>query len=333
MIYFEAVQKPYTKRLSTLLFLLTWLGIFSVVYINQQHIIDWWKLRNYTPSAEISALASSNTMTSYARHLLYVNKPVITTGANFAKICPQGAEKTVVLGCYKGVDKGIWLYKVTDSRLAGVVEVTAAHEMLHAAYDRLPTKERQRIDSLLEAYYQTSLTDQRIKDTIEAYKKSEPTELSNEMHSIFATEVSELPSALETYYLQYFTNRSKVVAFTERYQSEFTNRQNRVAAYDAQLVELKKTIETGQASLEAQRQTLDTQQEQMESLKSQGDIPAYNSRVTSYNRAVASYNALREQVREQINTYNDTVEKRNAIALEERELTKALSASGLPAEQ
>lgn len=55
--------------------------------------------------------------------------------------------------------------------------------------------------------------------------------------------------------------------------------------------------------------------------------------MSSYNRLVRVYNSLLEQTREDITRYNDIVEARNAIALEERQLTQALSAEGLPAAQ
>lgn len=326
-------MKQLPKRLATFIFLLIWFGVFGLMFVNQQRLIDWYKLRGYTPSPEVAALVTSDAMTAYGQHLLYVNRPIITAGSDFGDACPQGAEKTVVLGCYKGGDEGIWLYKVSDPRLKGVVEVTAAHEMLHAAYARLSGDDKKSIDAQLSDYYARGLTDQRVKETIAAYKKTEPTELLNEMHSIFATEIVSLPTGLETYYKQYFTDRAKVAAYAMRYQSEFTSRQQQVAAFDTQLKDLKQAIEANQASLQSQRSSLNDLQEQMEALKVQGDTAGYNSRVAPYNQAVNKYNALLAETRNQINTYNEVVEKRNTVALEERQLTQALSAQSLPSEQ
>ncbi len=59
------------------------------------------------------------------------------------------------------------------------------------------------------------------------------------MHSIFGTEVQTLPPDLETYYSQYFKNRSSVVGLSARYQAEFTSRKDQVAADDARLKSLK----------------------------------------------------------------------------------------------
>jgi flagellar biosynthesis chaperone FliJ len=245
----------------------------------------------------------------------------------------MGGEKTIILGCYKGGDRGIYLYRVSDPRLDGVVEVTAAHEMLHAAYERLSSDERRSLDRQLEAFYRQSLRDERVKTTVDSYKTLEPSELPNEMHSIFATEVAVLPTELEQYYTRYFRDRQRVVALATAYQSEFTLRREQVALYDAELAAVKTTIDSNQAGLTTQRRTLETRQAELTRLRASGDIAGYNARVAGYNQLVDTYNETIQSTRGLITHYTDTVEKRNAIALEERQLTQALSADSLPTQQ
>lgn len=297
----------------------------------QQSLLDWWHLRNYHPSSQIAQLASEDTMTPKAERLFYVNKPQVSSGSAFTQKCPTGTEKTVVLGCYIGRDKGIYISSVSDPRLNGVEQVTAAHEMLHAAYRRLSSSERQKVDAMLMDYYQHNLTDQRIKDTMAAYQKSEPNDVVNEMHSIFGTEIANLPAPLEQYYQQYFTDRSKVAAYTASYQSEFTSRQAQVAAYDTQLSQMKSQIDSNLSQISAQKASLDSQNQTLQSEFASGQISAYNSGVVAYNQAVRSYNTLAADTRKLINQYNDIVDKRNALALEEQQLTSELSASSVPA--
>lgn len=324
--------RSLAKKGAPYLFLVLWLGIVAVIYIKQQSIVDWWKLRSYTPPAAVVKAADQTTMTASARRLWYVNKPVIAEGESFGSNCPLAVEKTVILGCYKSDDGGIYVYKVSDERLSGVIEVTAAHEMLHAAYDRLSKGERQRIDVLLQDYYDQGLSDQRVKDTIDAYQKSEPHALKNEMHSIFATEIAKLPTALETYYSRYFTKRSTVVVMTDRYQAEFTTRKQAVARYDAELKALKSTIEDSEQTLERQKAAIDAEGDRLDRLRA-ANVTAYNAAVDGYNRMIGSYNTLLESTRAGIDQYNGIVEKRNAVALEQRELTQALSGQRLPAPQ
>lgn len=325
-------QPPHHKRHSgvtgVLLGLLISLSFGVLLLLNLQAIIDWWHLRDYTPPTQISAIADKTTMTDYARRLFYVNHPSLLDADTFSRHC-SATEKTIILGCYNGGDRGIFLYNVTDERLSGVVETTAAHEMLHAGYARLSSTERGRIDQLLENYYKNDLKDERVKSTIDAYRTSEPTELNNEMHSIFGTEVGTLPPELETYYRQYFTDRAAVVAMTDHYQSEFTTRRDQANAYDAELATLKPIIEANQTEIKRQYTALTTQSARMETLKSSGRTSDYNALVDSYNASVGSYNALLARTQTQINQYNAIVEKRNALALETRDLTQALSGKAL----
>lgn len=297
---------------------------FLVIW-NFQAILDWWYLRGYVAPSQVSALADETTMTPEARKLFYVNHPQILTASSFATYCQVGAEKTIILGCYQGGDHGIYLYKVTDARLSGVIETTAAHEMLHAAYARLSPSKKASIDAALENYYEHDLTDERIKQTIDAYRSSEPTELLNEMHSIFATEIASLPSGLESHYKAYFSNRGAVVAIAARYQSEFTSRRDQTAAYDTQLSALKTQIDAHQASLKVARGQLDALYAKMQRLRQSGDSAAYNALVDGYNAQANTYNALIATTKSEIQNYNDIVEKRNAVAFEERSLAQALS--------
>jgi len=318
-----------TKRIQ-LTILAVLLGVTGWVVWQRQAILDWALLYHYTPPTAVTQLASDDEMTAKAIHLLYVNHPVISAGKPFTSHCPPGSEKTVVLGCYIGNDRGIYLYQISDTRLNGVEQVTAAHEMLHAAYRRLSSGQRAKVDAMLQSYYDHGLTDQRIKDTIDAYRKSEPHDVVNEMHSIFGTEVANLPGPLEVYYKQYFTDRTKVAAYTAAYQGEFTSRQTQVAQYDTQLKGLEQQIKANETQLEIDKKSLATQNQQLDSERSSGQIAAYNSGVQSYNRAVDSYNRRLTDTKNLISQYNTIVEQRNNIALEEQQLAQELSASSLP---
>jgi hypothetical protein len=320
------------KKLFRISGLLVFIIACGVALWQRQAILDWWHLRGYMAPSSVAQLASDDTMTPYAQRLFYVNHPTITTGTGFSSHCPSGGEKTIVLGCYLGADDGIYLYNVTDVRLHGVEQVTAAHETLHAAYRRLSDTERQQVDSWLTNYYEHDLTDQRIKDTIAAYKKSEPNDVVNEMHSVFGTEVPNLPTQLEDYYKRYFTDRSTITNYAAQYQNEFTSRQAQITAYDAQLKALKPQIDANEASLNEQKTSLDDQSKQLQSERSSGQIAAYNAGVPEYNAAVNSYNALVSTRKELITQYNAIVDQRNAIALEEEQLAKALSSDAVPAQ-
>ncbi|HET7529147.1 MAG TPA: hypothetical protein VFJ84_02890 [Candidatus Saccharimonadales bacterium] len=312
------------KRISGLALTLALLSVPFLVYFNAQALTDWWRLRGYTPPKPVSSLAAQDTMTPYARHVFYVNHPDLESSASQFRADCNESEQTIVLGCYRSDQNGIFIYDVQDKRLAGVQQVTAAHEMLHAAYDRLSASDKSSVDNMLADYYNTGLTDQRIKDTINEYKKTEPNDLVNEMHSIFGTEIARLPAPLEKYYQRYFTDRQAVIGFEQSYQGEFTSRESQIKADDAKLASMKADIESQEASLRAQAQAINADRARLDSQKAAGDTQAYNSGVPGFNREVEAYNAGVERLRREISAYNQLVVERNAIAVELTSLDQAI---------
>jgi hypothetical protein len=322
---------PKTRRSSLpLLILLVGLVLVALALLFRRDILDWLALRNYQAPAAIAALAADDTMTSQANKIFYVNHPQIDSKSDFKSYCSNRTEQTIVLGCYHGDQQGIYLLEVSDARLNGVEEVTAAHEMLHAAYDRLSGSERRRIDGLLQDYYDNGLKDERIKTTVDSYRQTEPNDVVNEMHSIFGTEVRNLPPALETYYKQYFNDRQKIVTYAEHYSAEFTSRRAQVAAYDDQLSRLKNQINASTASLKRQEAQLSDDRSDLEAMRGSGNTTAYNAAVPTYNSEVRAYNAMIAETKAMIAQYNDIVEKRNEIALEVQQLAQAISGDTVP---
>lgn len=77
-----------------------------------------------------------------------------------------------MFGCYftNGKSGKIAIQSVTDDRFQGVMEVTAAHEMLHAAYSRLSPSDR---DKLTPQLKQAALQVQndRLSSILKQYKQ------------------------------------------------------------------------------------------------------------------------------------------------------------------
>lgn len=271
-------------------------------------------MRGYTPPALVKQLADDDGMQAYARHLFYLNKPQLPTVVQaFRQGCPENKD-TVVLGCYHPGENGIYVYAVQDSSLDGIQQVTAAHEVLHAVYERLSNSERKQLNSELEAYYANGLTDATVKSEIGIYQKTEPDDVANEMSCVFGTEVADLPPALEQYYAKYFTDRQKITGYYQQYQTQFTSRREQVAVDDTQLSSMRKQIDSLESNLTTQGRDLDSQKAQLQQLLASGQTQAYNAAVSSYNAQVRSYNAGITSVKQQITTYNQLVDARNGIA-------------------
>lgn len=310
-----------TSRLLPLLLTLVLLSGILIGVLHWQSIFDWWRLRNYQPPARISALAQNTTMTDKARRLFYVYRPSLADKSTFAQHC-QSYEQSIVLGCYSQIN-GIYIYDVPDERLKGVHEVTAAHEMLHAAYDRLSTKEKHRIDALTAQAF-ANVNNERIKNAVDSYRQRSSDIVPNELHSIMATEVLTLPPELETYYQQYFKDRSHVVNYSETYEAVFSERKQKVADFDARLVDLRAEIDAAEKALTSQEAALNQERSRIDGLLAANQYSQYNAAVGPFNKKVQTYNALISSTESKIDQYNMLVQERNAIAVEEQDLMQAL---------
>lgn len=293
----------------------------GLAWLERDSLFDMWRLRNYEAPAEIARLAEVTTMSPDAKRLFYVYHPSLEDKSAFNAHCAN-AERTIVLGCYIE-HHAIYLYNVPDPRLSGVIEVTASHELLHAAYDRLSTEEKTKVDRMINDAAQ-KITDERLKETIENYRKKDPNIVPNELHSILGTELRDLPDELEQYYSKYFANRKAVVDFADKYKKEFIAREQQVVAMDAQLARIKTQIDELNGQLEREQSSLKSQFEAMQGYKQSGRVERYNQEVPVYNQSVSAYNASVNRQKQLILQYNQLVEQRNELAVEENELSKAL---------
>ncbi len=316
---------------------LSW-GALSIVLLvglifatlNARALEDWFKLRNYNPPPRVVSLATEDTMTNRARHIFYVNHPdIVNSSGSFRQVCPT-AEQTIVLGCYHSDQRGIYIYNVQDSRLNGVLEVTAAHEMLHGAYDRLSHDDKLRINNLLTNYYNNDLQDQRIIDDINSYKKTEPDQLVNEMHSIFGTEAPSLPPELESYYKQYFQNRQSVVRFADQYESVFDQNQKQLDNLRQQIEQLKSELNTDKATIDNEQTALIAERRRMQDLLNSGQVNEYNAAVDSYNARLENLQNLISSYNSRVNQLNDLVDQYNILAQTQESLYKSLDTSLSP---
>jgi uncharacterized protein YukE len=315
--------KAFWKTVGTALSLGLLAGTIWLLF-NTQTTIDWWRLRSYEPSAEIASLATGSSFSDEGRRLFYVHYPELLDKPNFQGKCTT-TEETIVLGCYISKQK-IYIFDVDDPRLEGIEEVTAAHEMLHAVYDRLSKSEREAIDALVLDYFNNS-TDERLIRTIEGYRKRDPSVVPNELHSILATEMRDLPRELENHYSKYFIDRLSVVALSEAYEDEFEKREQKRTQLEATIEELLGGIEIKKNQIESLGSALASEKVLLESLRS--DVEEYNNAVPEFNRKVNEYNRFIIELRSEVSSVNELIAERNAIATEEQQLVEAIDTRGL----
>ncbi len=257
-------KKPHSHgSIVSVAILLVSLGTAVLLLLNRQYIIDQISVFQFKPTDQIASIAKRAGMNGNGTFLFYAAHPAIEDATDFNQKCGQKEASTAILGCYNGQD--IYIYNVTDERLDGIREVTAAHEMLHAAYARLSDSERNQLNTLLTAEYEKLKNDKDFAERMAFYDRTEPGERDNELHSIIGTEVGSIGGELEKYYQKYFQDRGAIVTLHQKYGAIFSDLQKRGDEISSELTSLGKSIE--QNSLQ------------------------YNADVTKLNQDIDSFNA------------------------------------------
>ena len=245
------------------------------VWTNRQLIQDWMIVQRYSAPSEIATIADKAELSDYGRFMFYASEPEISDAATFNTRCDRQEAATAILGCYSS--QRIFLYRITNKELEGIEEVTAAHEMLHAVWQRLSDGERYHLGELLEKAYEKVKTPE-LEERMAYYQRRQPGEMENELHSILGTEAENLSDELEQHYRKYFKDRHVITAFHSKYQAVFTA--------------LEKKADAIRQELEA-------------------EAPKINSAITAHNAAVDALN--QEIIRH--NQRASTVDRRNSAAV------------------
>jgi len=303
-------------------------ALLAGAFLNRQVLKDQYIIHSTTLQPEAASLLQNIDLTSYGTQVYKASEPLVESSDSFNQSCNSVAkEQSIVLGCY--TKQRFYVYNVTDQRLNGVREVTAAHELLHAMYERIPADEKASLNlQLLSAADQVQ--DQRFKDTLAEYKRTEPDQLPDEIHSILGTEIVVLPQPLEAHYAKYFKNRAVIVNYAKQYEAAFTALDNQIKQYDSQLTDLKQQKTDLEKSLTTQQTAVESAKTRLDTARSSGDIANYNQQVPGYNDLIRSYNQTVTNLKQLVDTYNNIVATRNNVASTQNELVQQLDSTYKP---
>ena len=303
-----------------------------ILLVNRQYVVDQLTVWQFHPIGAVSRLAERSGMSDTGKFYFYASQPAIETAEIFNKECGRKEANTAILGCYNG--KNIYVYNVTNQQLDGIKEVTAAHEMLHAAYARLSEREKRSVDALLEAEYEKLKNNKDFTDRFSFYDRTEPGERDNELHSVIGTEVAAVSPKLETYYQKYFTNRSKVLALHDKYASVFAQLQTEGDALSSQLTSLGNEIDRKTTEYNASVATLNGDIESFNQRANGGGFSSkeqFDSERASLLARADQLDAMRQAINADIAQYNTLRERLKRVASQSEALNRSIDSSLAPA--
>lgn len=307
-------------------------GVFA--FLHYQLIIDAVVASQYKPPAAVNELAAQIQFTEHGSFLFKATQAELDDSADFNQHCHKKDATTVVLGCYIA-PQHTYIFDVKDPRLSGIRQVTAAHETLHAAYDRLSVPERQHVNQMIEAALPAVLqTKSDLAVRLEVYAKTEPGERDNELHSILGTEAATLPPELENYYAQYFKDRHIITTFAASYSKVFNDLK---ANQDALVTELKAlntevdslstSYNTKISQLNADIQAFNAQAEDPSGFSSQAE---FNARRSGLQVRQNQLERDRQVINDKISLYNQKRTELEALNVQVEELNSKIDSTKLP---
>jgi hypothetical protein len=193
-----------TSRIFDVIFVVALIGLLGVGYVNRVAVNDWFFFLRFQPSELTVQVAKDAGMSQAGTRLLYRSNPTFTSIEVINSKCD--VER---LGC---LDEKGNVFILDSPNQHDQAVVTAAHEMLHLAYRRMPQGDKDKLAPLLDQAIQDNLTS--LTPEMSDLKTEE--DRRDEAHSLLGTEYRMLPAELETYYKQYFTDRTLVVGAFER---------------------------------------------------------------------------------------------------------------------
>lgn len=160
------------------------------------------------PEAEIEMLIDRMGLTEEGRRVFLLAQPVVVD--DLGELCGTDDDATLVtLGCYHGIDR-IFVLRGGGPYGDAVTVTTAAHELLHAIYARMPVAERERLEPLLAAEMARILPDDPVLEQIDASVGDDESNRANEQFAYLGAQVA-LPGGfsdeLERVYAQWFADR------------------------------------------------------------------------------------------------------------------------------
>ncbi len=295
-------------------------------YFNRQPIFDFISASTFSPSPEISALESKLQLTDSAKNVFLASRPTLEDHESFNNRCNSHDTEVSVLGCYTGGH--IYIYNINSNELNGVVESTAAHELLHAEWDRMSATEKSEISAVINEVYNDPAYHDLLAEDLSTYGESERLE---ELHSRIGTEIANLPNTLESHYAKYFTNQDLVVDFYNNYITPFRELSDEIENLSAQLEQLDQEIKDGTENYHRRAEQLSEKINQFNNCANTvgcfSSESQFNLRRAELVAEQAAVDGLYENLNSLVDRYNAIVAEYNENVLRGETLEKAINSN------
>lgn len=290
---------------------------------NPRAVTDAVTVWQFEPTPAIAGYAHRAAMSDEGRFVFYASRPQVLSKGAFDTACSRAEPGIGVLGCYTLADGRIHLFDITNVDLQDFEVVVAAHEMLHAAWDRLSPEERSALEGPLEEAFATVEPNSELTERVAAYEAADPTSRIPELYAIVGTELAVLPPVLEEHYARWFDDRTRVVALWQGVASVFEQLEAELARLEAELARLADEITAEQAAAERIARELESA---IDAFNERAARPGGYTSQSAFERDRQSLVDRQEALSRTIEATNAKVDAYNALLEQFRTLNAEASA-------
>lgn len=322
------MQKGKSRKISIIIpiIIVVFALLGLVFWLNRTLIFDTFSAWAFHPSAEIAAIEDKISLTPHGELIFEATSPSLESRESFNERCKSHNQDISVLGCY--TNNNIYIYNIQSADLAGVIESTAAHELLHAAWKRLSGSEKTRLSKYITAVYEDEKYHNLLVEDLETYSDFDRID---ELHSRIGTEIAELPDELEKHYAKYFMNQDLVVDYYNNYIEPFRELADEIEQLSKQLAELDSEIETKTSEYHERSDSLAKQIDEFNAcVKTRGCFTTESQYNSTRNALLQSQSELEDMytdLNDRINEYNSLVSEYNANVIRGEELEKEMNSN------
>lgn len=283
-----------------------WVAIVVIVALSgmvlrQPAWWDFWSGLGYEPDATTAEIEDALELTGKGRRIFAATRPVVEQSAEFNEHCNSHNADVSLLGCY--TDGKIYVYEITAEQLTAANKVTAAHELLHAVWERMSGVERYQLESLLRAVYMDN--QDWFDEELESYDEDERLE---EIYARAGTKLAEVPEELEEHYAKIFQNRAKIVAYYQAYEAPFKVLQKEIEDLEKKITATRDEIERERAAYTLAVEELDGKVDQFNIC---ADLPGCFRTEAEFRRQRNNLLAEREDLEKQREQLNEKITQNN----------------------
>lgn len=255
--------------------------------MNREWIYDYIRGASYQPTTEMSVIRDKLKLTEKGNFLFNATQPILEERDTFNNTCRSAVDTEVaVLGCYTGGN--IYIYNIVEDELAGIRELTTAHELLHANWARMSEEEKRDLVEPLTRTFDANRD--LLEGEITTYDVDERQE---ELYVRAGTEVMNLPEVLEKHYAEVFTNQDLIVGFYDSYIGVFREIEAEMDSLKAEMDEIG--LEIDALKIEFERAPTWELYYRINAL-----VDEYNIRVEKYNADIERHKSLDQAINSSI---------------------------------